>query len=89
MILHCREKISTNTFTRDHLNYQQVVNDLVYENLLLNTPKSKEMCFASINIKHESLQSYKNYEITIVTTYGGGGPMLNTLPKTNYLGSCI
>ncbi|XP_071832278.1 uncharacterized protein [Apostichopus japonicus] len=62
-------KISKSSCVNDQLNYQQSVNDVVSKcdrkNLLLNAKKSKEMCFANINIKHQGLLSARSQGVTI------------------------
>ena len=80
-------KISKNSVETDQLSYQCSVNDIVSicnrKNLLLNPKKSKEMCFANKNIKHDGLISSKSQPVVI-----NGSEVVKT-PKTDYLGVLI
>ena len=80
-------KISKDSFSNDQLNYQMSVNNIVSvcdrKNLLLNSKKSKEMCFANVNIRHEGLLSSKAKSVTI------HGSEVERVSKTIYLGVCI
>ena len=82
-------KISKNSYNRDQISYQQAVNDIVSmcneKNLLLNPTKSKEMCFANVNIKHEGLLTSKSQSVSIQGSRGGiwclkvGGQIWDTI----------
>ena len=80
-------KISKNSYNRDQISYQQAVNDIVStcneKNLLLNPTKSKEMCFANVNIKHEGLLTSKSQSVSIQ------GSNVERTSHTKYLGVCI
>ncbi|PIK43856.1 putative ragulator complex protein LAMTOR1 isoform X4 [Apostichopus japonicus] len=77
-------KISKSSCVNDQLNYQQSVNDVVStcdrKNLLLNAKKSKEMCFANINIKHQGLLS-ANHKVSPYMNLRDGGDRHPKLPK--------